>query len=234
MRMSRKAGLLRAGQPLSNLSVGDFIKFNETVGGVTTAVPFRIVAHGHFADVYNNTNLTTFVRKYVFPTAMQWENHYETTLNDCYAGSDIRYWLGSTYYYYFDEIVRNLIRITAISVGSYSGEYLNDGYSARVFLLSGTEMGFADANMYVEGTAIPYYNSYLTRKQKLNDTTDVNSWLRSYAKPEPYERVFITWSTGVLTSVNRDSYQYFSPVFSLFDTTLVSLTTDADGCYVLV
>lgn len=234
MRMSRKAGLLRAGQPLSNLAVGSLVKFNETISGVTTAVPFRLITHGHFKDVYNNTNTTTFIRKYVFPSTFQWENYYETYLHNWWGDCDMKVWLGSTYWDYLDAIVKNLIITTAFSAGSYSGEFLSNGYSAKVFLLSGTEMGFADANMYVEGTAIPYYNSYLTRKQKLNDTTNVDAWLRSYAKPEPYERVFITSSIGVLTTKLRDSYQYFSPVFSLFDTTLVSLTTDEDGCYSLV
>jgi len=227
MRMSRKAGLLRAGRRLDSVYQGSLLKLNETVGGVTTAVPFRMVSHNG-----QISGKTTLIRKYVFPVAQKWYDGYETTTSNFFPNSTIQAWLNDTYYNYFDAAVKSLITGVSIPCGTYA--YGVDNFTLKVFLLSGTEMGFSDANMYAEGSALSYLNNSGRRLQRLADETPVPAWLRSYVKPEPFAAIYATNTSGGLGSAVFNSEQYCSPAFTLPASTLISMAPDTDGCYFLV
>ena len=228
MRMSRKAGLLRAGQNrLYSVPQGSLLKLNETVEGVTAAVPFRMVSHNG-----QISGKTTLIRKYVFPVAQKWYDNYETTTGNFFANSTMLTWLGGTYYNYLDAAVKSLITGVAIPCGTYA--YGVDNFTLKVFLLSGTEMGFSNTNMYVEGSALSWYNNSGRRLQRLADETPVPALLRSYIKPEPFAQVYATNASGDLATQTYNVAQYCSPAFTLPASTLISNDVDSEGCYVLV
>ena len=221
--MSRKAGLLNTTRPLSTLPAGSLLKLNETVGGVTTAVPFRVVAHGHHA-----TGVTTLTRGATFASIIQWESG-TIDANNPYLNSDVHEWLTATYYNYLDTAVKNLIPAVSLPC-SYTGGGVGN-YLVKVFSLSGTEIGFSDANMYVEGTHIPYFSDNAKRAQY---DEYVQFWLRSYRKPEPATMAYQVHPDGTLMYQPIVNRARILPAFTLPSETVVTGTPDVDGCYFLV
>ena len=203
-------------QPLSALSTGSLLKLNETVGGVTTAVPFMVLAHGHHA-----TGKTTLIRNQLWNTTIK----YDAGSSNDYSGSDIDLWLKNTYKGYLDAGIQSQIVLVNITTGYYS-------LSRSVFLLSGTEVGFAKDGMYTEGTAIPYFSSNEFRIAYASGTSK-GWWLRS---PFNYASnyAFMVTAVGGVGNYKISSLYGVRPALTLPDSTLVSRSTDVDGCYTLI
>ena len=140
-------------------------------------------------------------------------------------------------------------KVTAKNTVTDGGSY--ETVSSKIFLESTTEVGLANENSIAEGTIYDYYNSNNTNAQRvrkptaeavskseytngsLNTGAGWDYWLRT-----PYAAFSIN-VRGVRTdgSLNDDGAYSgrngVAPAYALSSSTLVSDSTDSDGCYTL-
>jgi len=149
--------------------------------------------------------------------------------------------------YHFSAQERNAILYTTLRVVKPSGGYENIPW--KVFLPSRTEVGLGDEGGIAEGTAWGFYTSDAARKAPLTAQAFDNTL--STAKPSAIGNAWFWWlrtplfshgssarivrSNGSLSYGDAyDGYHGVRPALNLSSFTLVSDTTDADGCYKFV
>lgn len=128
---------------LSTKNVGDVIKVKEGSSLVNFLIVDKTVYGGvcllrqdiHSYQVWNANNINT------------------------YSGSDIDKWLTETYFNSIDETIRNQIMSVSIKYTPGNGNSTVGTLSRKVFLLSGTEVGFSYSYMNTEGTKLAYFTS---------------------------------------------------------------------------
>lgn len=146
--------------------------------------------------------------------------------SNSYKDSSIHTYLNSTFYNLIDSDIRNAIKQVKIPYqnGTGSGGSLatgSNGLSTKVFLLSGTEVGFSNASyMNTEGTKLAYFDS-ASKRIAYNGSSAAIWWLRSPGTNNNY----YVW--GVLTDGSYSSYWYndsygVRPAFILPSTLVVS------------
>ena len=200
---------------LSTKAVGSIVKIK--VNGA--AKDFIIVHQGLPSSAYDaSCNGVWVVMKDIY-TTMKWDGS-----NNDYLNSDMTAYLNGTFISLIDADIRNAIKQVKIPYTNYSNNNVmsgSNGLSCKVFLLSGTEVGFSGVSyMNTEGAKLSYFDS-ASKRVAYNGSSAAEWWLRS-----PHTgygvRVWAVKSDG-----SYDGWRYFStfgvrPAFVLPSTLVVS------------
>lgn len=102
--------------------------------------------------------------------------------NNSYKDSSIHTYLNGTFYNLIDSDIRNAIKQVKIPYTNYSNNNVmsgSNGLSCKVFLLSGTEVGFSGVSyMNTEGAKLSYFDS-ASKRVAYNGSSAAIWWLRS-------------------------------------------------------
>ena len=158
---------------LSTKAVGSIVKIK--VNGA--AKDFIIVHQGLPSSAYDaSCNGVWVVMKDIY-TTMKWDGS-----NNDYLNSDMTAYLNGTFISLIDADIRNAIKQVKIPYTSYSNNNVmsgSNGLSCKVFLLSGTEVGFSGVSyMNTEGAKLSYFNS-ASKRIAYNGSSAAVWWLRS-------------------------------------------------------
>lgn len=200
---------------LGTKAVGSIVKIK--VNGA--AKDFIIVHQGLPSSAYDaSCNGVWVVMKDIY-TTMKWDGS-----NNDYLNSDMTAYLNGTFISLIDADIRNAIKQVKIPYTNYSNNNVmsgSNGLSCKVFLLSGTEVGFGGVSyMNTEGAKLSYFDS-ASKRVAYNGSSAAIWWLRS-----PY-----TYNTGYVWGVYTDGSGYSSwcgdsygvrPAFVLPSTLVVS------------
>ena len=200
---------------LSTKAVGSIVKIK--VNGA--AKDFIIVHQGLPSSAYDaSCNGVWVVMKDIY-TTMKWDGS-----NNDYLNSDMTAYLNGTFISLIDADIRNAIKQVKIPYTNYSNNNVmsgSNGLSCKVFLLSGTEVGFSGVSyMNTEGAKLSYFDS-ASKRVAYNGSSAAEWWLRS-----PYASY-----SGSVWNVKPDgSYDFWSynntygvrPAFVLPSTLVVS------------
>lgn len=200
---------------LSTKAVGSIVKIK--VNGA--AKDFIIVHQGLPSSAYDaSCNGVWVVMKDIY-TTMKWDGS-----NNDYLNSDMTAYLNGTFISLIDADIRNAIKQVKIPYTNYSNNNVmsgSNGLSCKVFLLSGTEVGFSGVSyMNTEGAKLSYFDS-ASKRVAYNGSSAAEWWLRS-----PYAG----YSGGVWSVKSDGSDGYWScigtygvrPAFVLPSTLVVS------------
>ena len=200
---------------LSTKAVGSIVKIK--VNGA--AKDFIIVHQGLPSSAYDaSCNGVWVVMKDIY-TTMKWDGS-----NNDYLNSDMTAYLNGTFISLIDADIRNAIKQVKIPYTNYSNNNVmsgSNGLSCKVFLLSGTEVGFSGVSyMNTEGAKLSYFDS-ASKRVAYNGSSAAIWWLRS---PYTYGS-YNVW--GVLTDGSDGGSWYYNsygvrPAFILPSTLVVS------------
>lgn len=200
---------------LSTKAVGSIVKIK--VNGA--AKDFIIVHQGLPSSAYDaSCNGVWVVMKDIY-TTMKWDGS-----NNDYLNSDMTAYLNGTFISLIDADIRNAIKQVKIPYTNYSNNNVmsgSNGLSCKVFLLSGTEVGFSGVSyMNTEGAKLSYFDS-ASKRVAYNGSSAAEWWLRS-----PYtSHSYGVW--GVKSGGSSDYWSYnltcgVRPAFVLPSTLVVS------------
>lgn len=200
---------------LGTKAVGSIVKIK--VNGA--AKDFIIVHQGLPSSAYDaSCNGVWVVMKDIY-TTMKWDGS-----NNDYLNSDMTAYLNGTFISLIDADIRNAIKQVKIPYTNYSNNNVmsgSNGLSCKVFLLSGTEVGFSGVSyMNTEGAKLSYFDS-ASKRVAYNGSSAAIWWLRS-----PYADVSSNvW--GVYTDGSGSYYWCYNscgvrPAFVLPSTLVVS------------
>lgn len=158
---------------LSTKAVGSIVKIK--VNGA--AKDFIIVHQGLPSSAYDaSCNGVWVVMKDIY-TTMKWDGS-----NNDYLNSDMTAYLNGTFISLIDADIRNAIKQVKIPYTNYSNNNVmsgSNGLSCKVFLLSGTEVGFGGVSyMNTEGAKLSYFDS-ASKRVAYNGSSAAVWWLRS-------------------------------------------------------
>ena len=196
---------------LSTKAVGSIVKIK--VNGA--AKDFIIVHQGLPSSAYDaSCNGVWVVMKDIYTTSTFGNNN-------SYKDSSIHSYLNSTFYNLIDSQIRAVIKQVKIPYTNSGVQSGANGLSTKVFLLSGTEVGFSGVSyMNTEGAKLSYFDS-ASKRVAYNGSSAAEWWLRS-----PYTR----YSNRVWSVKSDGSYDYWNygstygvrPAFVLPSTLVVS------------
>ncbi len=200
---------------LGTKAVGSIVKIK--VNGA--AKDFIIVHQGLPSSAYDaSCNGVWVVMKDIY-TTMKWDGS-----NNDYLNSDMTAYLNGTFISLIDADIRNAIKQVKIPYTNYSDNNVmsgSNGLSCKVFLLSGTEVGFSGVSyMNTEGAKLSYFDS-ASKRVAYNGSSAAIWWLRSP----------LTYNSDIVWYVNTDGsnydYWYYNsygvrPAFVLPSTLVVS------------
>ena len=154
-------------------AVGSTVKIK--VNG--TVEDFIIIHQGKPSSVYDDScNGTWLLMKDIY-TTRNWDDS-----NCDYLNSDMTAYLNGTFISLIDADIRNAIKQVKIPYTNYSNNNVmsgSNGLSCKVFLLSGTEVGFSGVSyMATEGAKLSYFDS-ASKRIAYNGSSAANWWLRS-------------------------------------------------------
>lgn len=157
---------------LSTKAVGSIVKIK--VNGA--AKDFIIVHQGLPSSAYDaSCNGVWVVMKDIYTTSTFGNNN-------SYKDSGIHTYLNGTFYNLIDSKIRAAIKQVKIPYTNYSNNNVmsgSNGLSCKVFLLSGTEVGFSNVSyMNTEGTKLAYFDS-ASKRIAYNGSSAAIWWLRS-------------------------------------------------------
>lgn len=200
---------------LSTKAVGSIVKIK--VNGA--AKDFIIVHQGLPSSAYDaSCNGVWVVMKDIY-TTMKWDGS-----NNDYLNSDMTAYLNGTFISLIDADIRNAIKQVKIPYTNYSNNNVmsgSNGLSCKVFLLSGTEVGFSGVSyMNTEGAKLSYFDS-ASKRIAYNGSSAAAWWLRS-PNTDYGSYVRGVWSDG-----SSDFWSYYytygvRPAFILPSTLVVS------------
>ena len=200
---------------LSTKAVGSIVKIK--VNGA--AKDFIIVHQGLPSSAYDaSCNGVWVVMKDIY-TTMKWDGS-----NNDYLNSDMTAYLNGTFISLIDADIRNAIKQVKIPYTNYSNNNVmsgSNGLSCKVFLLSGTEVGFSGVSyMNTEGAKLSYFDS-ASKRVAYNGSSAAEWWLRSpYASYSSY--VWSVKSDGSSDYWNASSPYGVRPAFVLPSELVVS------------
>ena len=158
---------------LSTKAVGSIVKIK--VNGA--AKDFIIVHQGLPSSAYDASCNGVWVVMTDIYTTMKWDGS-----NNDYLNSDMTAYLNGTFISLIDADIRNAIKQVKIPYTNYSNNNVmsgSNGLSCKVFLLSGTEVGFSGVSyMNTEGAKLSYFNS-ASKRIAYNGSSAAIWWLRS-------------------------------------------------------
>ena len=196
---------------LSTKAVGSIVKIK--VNGA--AKDFIIVHQGLPSSAYDaSCNGVWVVMKDIYTTSTFGNNN-------SYKDSSIHSYLNSTFYNLIDSKIRAAIKQVKIPYTNSGVQSGANGLSTKVFLLSGTEVGFSGVNyMNTEGAKLSYFDS-ASKRVAHNGSGAAEWWLRS---PDTYSGSRV-WS--VKSGGSNDYWYCYStcgvrPAFVLPSTLVVS------------
>lgn len=200
---------------LSTKAVGSIVKIK--VNGA--AKDFIIVHQGLPSSAYDaSCNGVWVVMKDIY-TTMKWDGS-----NNDYLNSDMTAYLNGTFISLIDADIRNAIKQVKIPYTNYSNNNVmsgSNGLSCKVFLLSGTEVGFSGVSyMNTEGAKLSYFDS-ASKRVAYNGSGAAVWWLRSPNTSSSYN----VWTVGSDGSYDRWDYLNtygVRPAFVLPSTLVVS------------
>ena len=183
---------------LSTKAVGSIVKIK--VNGA--AKDFIIVHQGLPSSAYDaSCNGVWVVMKDIY-TTMKWDGS-----NNDYLNSDMTAYLNGTFISLIDADIRNAIKQVKIPYTNYSNNNVmsgSNGLSCKVFLLSGTEVGFSGVSyMNTEGAKLSYFNS-ASKRIAYNGSSAAAWWLRS-----PYTN-YGSYVWHVKSDGSYGSWSYYS------------------------
>lgn len=200
---------------LSTKAVGSIVKIK--VNGA--AKDFIIVHQGLPSSAYDaSCNGVWVVMKDIY-TTMKWDGS-----NNDYLNSDMTAYLNGTFISLIDADIRNAIKQVKIPYTNYSNNNVmsgSNGLSCKVFLLSGTEVGFSGVSyMNTEGAKLSYFDS-ASKRVAYNGSSAAVWWLRSpYTNYSYY--VWAVKSDGSIDYWNYGGTYGVRPAFVLPSTLVVS------------
>ena len=200
---------------LSTKAVGSIVKIK--VNGA--AKDFIIVHQGLPSSAYDaSCNGVWVVMKDIY-TTMKWDGS-----NNDYLNSDMTAYLNGTFISLIDADIRNAIKQVKIPYTNYSNNNVmsgSNGLSCKVFLLSGTEVGFSGVSyMNTEGAKLSYFDS-ASKRVAYNGSSAAIWWLRS---PLTFNNSNV-WYVNTDGSIYNSWYNYsygVRPAFVLPSTLVVS------------
>lgn len=154
---------------LSTKAVGSIVKIK--VNGA--AKDFIIVHQGLPSSAYDaSCNGVWVVMKDIYTTSTFGNNN-------SYKDSSIHSYLNSTFYNLIDSQIRAVIKKVKIPYTNSGVQSGANGLSTKVFLLSGTEVGFSGVSyMNTEGAKLSYFDS-ASKRVAYNGSSAAAWWLRS-------------------------------------------------------
>lgn len=200
---------------LSTKAVGSIVKIK--VNGA--AKDFIIVHQGLPSSAYDaSCNGVWVVMKDIY-TTMKWDGS-----NNDYLNSDMTAYLNGTFISLIDADIRNAIKQVKIPYTNYSNNNVmsgSNGLSCKVFLLSGTEVGFSGVSyMNTEGAKLSYFDS-ASKRVAYNGSSAAGWWLRSPYTDDGYN-VWYVGSGGSSGSWDYSLAYGVRPAFVLPSTLVVS------------
>ena len=158
---------------LGTKAVGSIVKIK--VNGASK--DFIVVQQGLPSSAYDaSCNGVWVVMKDIY-TTMKWDGS-----NNDYLNSDMTAYLNGTFISLIDADIRNAIKQVKIPYTNYSNNNVmsgSNGLSCKVFLLSGTEVGFSGVSyMNTEGAKLSYFDS-ASKRVAYNGSSVAIWWLRS-------------------------------------------------------
>ena len=177
-----KLWAVSSGKPIGNVAVGDIIQLRENL----VPVDYIVVHQGLPGSMYDaSCEGTWLLRKDIYETR-QW---HSSNVND-YENSTINSYLNTTFLNLFDADIREAIKQVKIPyrAGSGYGKTVTsgaNGLSAKIFLLSATEVGFNMRYMPTnEGVELAYFSGCADDDADNKRIAYLNSsaadwWLRS-------------------------------------------------------
>ena len=200
---------------LSTKAVGSIVKIK--VNGA--AKDFIIVHQGLPSSAYDaSCNGVWVVMKDIY-TTMKWDGS-----NNDYLNSDMTAYLNGTFISLIDADIRNAIKQVKIPYTNYSNNNVmsgSNGLSCKVFLLSGTEVGFSDVScMNTEGAKLSYFDS-ASKRVAYNGSSAAVWWLRS-PRANISGSVWLVESDGSYDYWNYNNTYGVRPAFVLPSTLVVS------------
>ena len=137
-----------------------------------------------------------------------------------YKDSSIHTYLNGTFYNLIDSNIRAAIKQVKIPYTNSGVQSGANGLSTKVFLLSGTEVGFSASYMNTEGAKLSYFDS-ASKRVAYNGSSAAGWWLRS---PRTNNGNYV-WS--VKSGGSDDDWSYYGtygvrPAFVLPSTLVVS------------
>ena len=200
---------------LSTKAVGSIVKIK--VNGA--AKDFIIVHQGLPSSAYDaSCNGVWVVMKDIY-TTMKWDGS-----NNDYLNSDMTAYLNGTFISLIDADIRNAIKQVKIPYTNYSNNNVmsgSNGLSCKVFLLSGTEVGFSGVSyMNTEGAKLSYFDS-ASKRVAYNGSSAAIWWLRS---PYTYDNsnVWYVYTGGSVSNYWYSRSYGVRPAFVLPSTLVVS------------
>ncbi|GAB6891092.1 DUF6273 domain-containing protein [Geobacillus stearothermophilus] len=143
------------------------------------------------------------------------------------------------------KLLVTTLTVAKASVDGGGSETVQD----KVFLLSGTEVGFGSENGIAEGTPFSFFSSYAARQayptaeavsnseyknDSINDGRPWYWWLRTPSAGTAKNVRYVD-SSGTLSGDTANDGRYgIRPALNLPSDILVSDSTDADGAYIIV
>ena len=179
---------------LGTKAVGSIVKIK--VNGA--AKDFIIVHQGLPSSAYDaSCNGVWVVMKDIYTTSTFGNNN-------SYKDSGIHTYLNGTFYNLIDSEIRAAIKQVKIPYTNSGIQSGANGLSTKVFLLSGTEVGFSNVSyMNTEGTKLAYFDS-ASKRIAYNGSDAAIWWLRSpYTLNSSY--VWLVYTDG---SYNDNWYNY--------------------------
>lgn len=154
---------------LSAKAVGSIVKIK--VNGA--AKDFIIVHQGLPSSAYDaSCNGVWVVMKDIYTTSTFGNNN-------SYKDSGIHTYLNGTFYNLIDSQIRAVIKQVKIPYTNSGVQSGANGLSTKVFLLSGTEVGFSGVSyMNTEGAKLSYFDS-ASKRVAYNGSSAAEWWLRS-------------------------------------------------------
>lgn len=167
----------QTGTPLGDLAVGSIVKLN--VNGASNN--FIVVHQGRPSTSYDGSCDGTWLLMEDIYESRVWDRS-----NNDYANSDIHSYLNNTFVNLFDSDIKSVIKQVKLPYTNDTGSggslaTGSSGISAKVFLLSYTEVGFSgSSNANAEGSVLSYFNGAADSKRigYLNGSA-TKWWLRS-------------------------------------------------------
>lgn len=200
---------------LGTKAVGSIVKIK--VNGA--AKDFIIVHQGLPSSAYDaSCNGVWVVMKDIY-TTMKWDGS-----NNDYLNSDMTAYLNGTFISLIDADIRNAIKQVKIPYTNYSNNNVmsgSNGLSCKVFLLSGTEVGFSGVSyMNTEGAKLSYFDS-ASKRIAYNGSGAAIWWLRSPLTSD-YDDVWFVYTDGSYSGNWYNSSYGVRPAFVLPSELVVS------------
>ena len=224
-----------SGIPIGTLPVGSVVK----IGVNGKSYDFLVVNQGipSNSSLYDSScDGTWLLMKDIYEKRV-WNS---SNVNK-YESSDIHAYLNSTFLNLFDSNIKNAIKQVKIpyrknGVDGGTDQSGANGLSAKIFLLSAHEVGWATSNIQFypqDGAKLDYFDARPggDSKRIANFNGSAAKWWLRSPKPSGQHLVWIVDSRGKGTDKNAERSEGIRPAFILPGT--LGLAQNADGTYTL-